>query len=232
MLKKLLFAVLSGIMIVPIVVLSACSSGVSQADYDRLNNELNALQGQLAQAQQELAQSQNVTSGYLVSGQQYDELSSRYAALENNFQVLTAEQEKLRQDYDLLKHDYDLLTTTNISTGDVEQAIFSLINQERSRNGLGELAWGKNLYLYAIANDQNMADSRSEEYSTYASWQDIYWATGYPSVGDITDATMTIWKNRDKFQANFLNVIPGYGAVAVYQSGDIYYITYIASQFP
>jgi hypothetical protein len=243
---KRVLAVIPGLMVAVLVTLSACSSGISQEDYNRLKDELSDLQARL-----ELAQSQNASGQ--VSFQQYQDLSSRYTTLESDFRsvqasltVLQAQLATLRQQYDAreidyetlraqyetLKKDYARLTADNISTDDIEQAIFDLINRERSLNGLAELAWGKNLYLIADTNNQVMTESKSRTPSSYASWQDVHWATGYRTVGDIALATLTIWQNGLQYQQNFLNAVAAYGAVAVYQSGDIYYITYIASQFP
>ncbi|MFA5317333.1 MAG: CAP domain-containing protein, partial [Dehalococcoidales bacterium] len=145
-------------------------------------------------------------------------------ALDNDFRALQTE-------HDALRRDYDLLTAAEISAGDVEQMLFDLINQERIAGGRAELAWGKNLYSYAISNSRNMAANQSHEQSSYASWQDVHWAAGYRTADDLVNATMIIWQNSPQYQQNILNAVPTYGAVAVYQSGDIFYITYMSSQF-
>jgi len=232
--KKRKGTILAVLLLAVVLALSACSSGVPQADYNRLLDELSQVQDQLVQAQQALA-SQNATLATMVTAQQYQDLSGRYTALENSFQMLQGEQQKLQQDYEGLKQQYDAITSANISTsistGDVEQMLFNMINQERVQRGIKELAWGRNLYVEATTNDQNMASSKTLKGSSYSSWQAYWWATGYQSSEDMANATMTVWKNQALYEPNFFNVVAAYGAVAVYQSGDIYYITFIASQF-
>lgn len=227
--KKRAITVIAALLATVTLVLSACSSGVPQADYSRLQDEIDQIQFQLNQAQQALV-SLNATS---VSGQLYQDLNGRYAILESNYQTLQAEQQKLTQDYNQLKQNDGALVSANISinAGDVEQLLFNMINQERTQNGLKELAWGRNLYDYAIQNNHNMAANQSHERSSYTSWQAVSWATGYRTSADMAGAVMTIWKNELQYQQNFFNVVAVYGAVAVYQSGDIYYVTFIASQF-
>lgn len=182
-------------------------------------------QGQFEQARLALLAAENQTS------QQYQDLNNLYRELSNHYSTLERDFKALQAELEVLRQPSENVTTPAINTGDVEQKLFTLINQERKSHGLAEFMWGKNLYWYATTNGQNMAANKSQEHSSYASWQEVFRATGYRSGEDMASAAMVVWKNRSQYQQNFLNTVPTYGAVGVYQSGDIFYITYIASQF-
>jgi hypothetical protein len=47
----------------------------------------------------------------------------------------------------------------------------------------------------------------------------------------MANAAFTVWKNRQGYERSFLSVGANYGAVAVYKSGEIFYITYVADYF-
>jgi hypothetical protein len=118
-----------------------------------------------------------------------------------------------------------------INEEDVEQAVFKLINQERTNNGLDELMWGDNIYKWAIANSRSMATNKRLEYIEYIGWQEIFWATGYGTPDRIAQSALTVWKNRQQYERYFLSAGAKYGAVAVYKSGEIFYITYVADYY-
>ena len=68
-------------------------------------------------------------------------------------------------------------------------------------------------------------------YSSYGAFQELFRAVGYDTAEKISEAAMTIWENGNQYDRKFLNSGTLYGAVAVYKSGEIYYITYIADYF-
>jgi uncharacterized protein YkwD len=163
---------------------------------------------------------------------QFDTVKSEAESLRASYEELSIDYEELNNKYEELSKQFDILTETpaEIIEGDVEQALFQLINQERIDNGLDELMWGKFRYKDAIAHSQNMATNKKFEYPEYG-WQEIFWATGYSTVDEIANAAFTVWKNTRLYEIAFLNKVTLYGAVAVYKSGEIFYITYLADYF-
>jgi uncharacterized protein YkwD len=106
-----------------------------------------------------------------------------------------------------------------------------LVNEERKKNGLNELEWGTNLYKWAQANSKRMATEQDLVYSDYGAFQELFRAVGYDTVERLCEAVMIIWENGNQYERKFLNAGTLYGTVAVYKSGEIYYITYIADYF-
>ena len=252
--------VLSMLLIMVLFSVLSCAPTVSQEEYDRVSNELSAVQSQLASLQDKLSevellqfQNEELKRQYDAAKSeretiqaQYDELSTEYEELnkqidtvKSEFETMQAESEALSTEFEELNNEYEELSeqynilmegTTEINEGDIEQATFELVNQERIDNGLAELEWGTYLYKEALANSRNMATRKRIEYPEFG-WQEVFWATGYGRADRIAKAAVTIWKNSLKYETNFLNAVTKYGAIAVYKSGEIFYITYVADYF-
>ena len=248
--------VLSMLLVMALFSMTSCSPKVSQQEYDRVSSELSAIQSQLASLQGKLSeaeslQAQNeelserydtVKSEFETMQAKYEELSGNYdklhlmqsehEAMQAKYEELSAKYEELNSKYEELSKKYEEATEepAEINEEDVEQAIFELVNQDRRDNGLDELMWGKYRYKDAIAHSRYMATTKKLEYPEYG-WQEIFWATGYSTADEIANAALTVWKNRLQYEKAFLNKATLYGAVAVYKSGEIYYITYLADYF-
>ena len=251
---------LSMLLVMALFSVPSCAPTVSQEEYDRVSNELSAIQSQLSSLQDklseaELLQAQNeelkrqydaVKSERETMRAQYEELSTEYEELnkqidtvKSEFETMQAEYEELSTEYEELNNKYEELSeqydiimegTAEINEEDVEQAVFELINQERVNNGLDELEWGVHLYKSALSNSRDMATRKRLEYPEFG-WQEVFWATGYGRADRIANAALTVWKNSLKYETNFLNAVTKYGAIAVYKSGEIFYITYVADYF-
>jgi len=252
--------ILSVLLVIALLSVPSCAPTVSQQEYDRVSNELSAIQRQLELVQGKLAEAESLQAKYeelskqhdMVKSEretmqtQYEELSTEYEELNKQhdmvksefetmqakYEGLSTEYEELNNKYEELSKQYDILVEepAEISEGDVEQALFKLINQERKNNGLDELMWGRYRYKDAIAHSRYMATSKKLEYPEYG-WQEIFWATGYSTADEIANAALTVWKNHLSYEITFLNRVTYYGAVAVYKSGEIFYITYAADYF-
>ena len=232
----------------------SCAPKVSQQEYERVNNELSAIQSQLALLQDKLAEAETMQVEYQKLnmkheelGKQYDTLKSEYEAMQAKHQKLSTEYEELNKQYNNVKSEYETLEIrykelseqsevvieeiTEINEEDVEQAIFKLVNRERENNGLDEQLWGANIYKWARTNSVNMAKNQQIEYSEWPSWQEVYWATGYSTADEIAESALKIWQNSKGYEQKILNSVATYGAVAVHKFGEIFYITYIASNF-
>ncbi len=196
--------------------------------FDTAKSELETLQAQnealgkqfdTVKSEVETLQAQNEKLG-----KQYDTVKSEFLTLQAQYEELSAEYDELSQQGEVVEE------TAEIIEADIEQALFALVNQERINDGIDELMWGVNIYKSALANSRNMATRKRLEYPEYG-WQEIFWATGYSTTDGIANAALTVWKNRLLYETTFLNRVTKYGAVGVYKSGEIFYITYVADNF-
>ena len=234
----------------------SCAQGVPQQEYDRVSGELQTIQDQIAAMQSKLAEAQSLKTANDLLNEQleaanseleaaetaYQKISADYDALESTvgseletvkaqYEDLSAEYTELNKQFEELSEQLGVGGAAEINERDIEQIIFDLINQERTDSGLDEMALGENLYKWALTNSRNMAASKQLEYHEYIGWQDVFRATGYRSADEIAAAAMVIWKETKQYERNFLNVGADFGAVGVYKSGEIYYITFMADYF-
>ena len=236
--RKIAFLVI--LLVMALLSLPACTSGVSQQEYDGVSNQLSEMKDQLESMQAKLAEYETAQAKYEELSRQYESLKREYLAVQARYEDLTKQHNTLKSEYAMvqtryeeLSKQYDAITavTAAFNERDVEQAVFNLVNQKRRNNGLDELIWGDNLYLRALANSRDMAANKSLEYVSFSGWQEVDWVTGYDTADKMADALLTIWENRLTYEQNILNSVPAYGAVGVSKSGDIFYITYLASHF-
>ena len=248
--------IISALLVVLLLVSTSCTSGVSQEEYDRVKNERSAIQGELASLQSKLAESMALQAQNEVLNSKLDALQGEYEVLQTKYEELITEHDELSGDYDNVQSEYEAMqakyedltaeyeelskqseavveeeeeVVVEITEEDVEHAVFELVNQDRRNNGLDELIWSDLLHKWAIRNSRDMATKASYEYSTYAGWQEIFWAAGYSTADEIANAALIIWKNSPQYELNILNKHADYTTVAVYKSEEVYYITYIAS---
>ncbi len=234
------------LLVLTLYFVSACGSTVSQQEYDRVNNELIAvheqvesLQGKLDEAEILKAQNEELITQSDAVKSEYNKLKAQNEELNKQSDAVKSEYDKSKADYEELITQYQELskkcsavaevTAEPINEQDAEQALFELINQERKNNGLDEMVWGVNLYKAAQNSNKDMVRSQQIEYPSFGSYQEALWVTGYTDADTMTKAVLTIWKNTDNYELKFLNYVTEYGAVAVYKSGEIYYITYISA---
>ena len=237
---------------------ASCGQGDLQEQIDILKTQLADANSQVAELQQKLFEAQALESQYDTLKDQYADLQTENEAnlasidtmgatieqLDMQVNQLTgtnaahvAEIAELQQEYDSLKAQYDLLLglEAGISVDNIEQALFELINQERISHGLNALQPGHNLSDWALINSQRMAVSKEFEYydDTWVPFQRVFIAAGYSSLDSLVNGAMTTWKSHALFyQEKVLSEDAIYGAVRAVQSGDIYYITFMASNYP
>ena len=243
--------IISVFLVLILLISMSCASGVSQEEHERVKNELNAVQGELASLQSKLTEAVALQA-------QYEELNNRNAALESEFDAMQTRHEELGAEYDELNIKYDTLQSeyealqsnyedliteyeelskryeaaveevVEIAEEDVEQALFELINADRVEKGLDILPWREALRKVARENSLYLAMNKGLIYPEYdREWREVYWAAGYNSAAEIAEATYLEWKSRDKYEKYFLETYLDYGAVGVYKSEDIFYITYL-----
>jgi len=216
-----------GVMFLLISLLLVGCGGISEEAYNAVKSERDAVQAQVTNLQSEASAMQAEYDGLQAD---YDEVKSEFETLQAEHEELSAENDELKVRNEELSEQLGILVeeTGEIIEADVEQAVFELANQERVDNGLEALEWGKYLYKTAIANSRDMAESGQLEYPSRAAGKEIHRAAGYSTADGMANATLIIWRGTSHFDVNFLVKGARYGAVGVYKSGDIFYITYMA----
>jgi uncharacterized protein YkwD len=238
-----------------------CAPSVSQKEYDSVKSELSDAKGQIATLQLKSNEAMTIEAQYDLLKTQYEELNkqnaarsseietikteygalnTKYEQLKSQYDVKNSEMQTLQTKYDALSDKFQKLQTqydtvvqgsVNLDEEEIDQAIFRLINDERTMNGVAELLWGRYLYTSALQNSREMAETGRYQYSEVgAVWQDIFWAVSYGTVEQVANAALTSWKVNDyKYQYDIINPGSIYGAVGTYKLGGIYYITYLTS---
>jgi DNA repair exonuclease SbcCD ATPase subunit len=235
---------------------------VAPADYESVKSDLAAAKAQLDAQQKELVEAQSLKSQYDDLQSEYDQLQQQYNARSADFDTLKAQYDALvsggdqaYQDlvnqnaalagqladlqalYQALKEEHDLAAqqAAQVNEANIEAALFNAINVDRVNNGVGILLPATHVRDVAQQISEDMARLKQLIYDNqlHVPYQDVYQATGYRSVDDLVNATMTIWKSEAlRYEINVLNSLAIYGTVYVVQDGGIYYITFMASNYP
>ena len=215
----------------------SCAPSVSQQEYERVKDKLSAVRSELESMQDTLAEAAVLKENNEELNRQYDVLQSKYDGFVKQYEELKSGHDSLQTAYEALTSEYKELSSkydallaeaeATVIEEDLEQAIFELINQDRTGNGIEELVWGIYLYKQARNNSRDMAANQQLQYSDYGSYQEIYRATGYTSAQKLAEDVFTIWKETRLYEQHFLNSSMVHGAVGVYKSDEIYNITYI-----
>ncbi|MFC2032941.1 CAP domain-containing protein [Chloroflexota bacterium] len=218
--------------------LSSTQSELSstQSELRAIQRELSAIQRELSAIQSELSTTQTELSAT------YSELSSTQTSAERELtslksklaeaDIMQAQFKELSSKYEGLKKQYDAIIegegTAEIDEEGIERAVFELINQERINNGLDELIWHGGLYSSARTNNNKMAETGTLQHPEDPSFIQVFWFLGYGTADSIANTALKMWKdNLYSYKQNVLNNAV-YGAVSVYKSEEILYITYIS----
>ncbi|OGO31894.1 MAG: hypothetical protein A2Z29_02635 [Chloroflexi bacterium RBG_16_56_11] len=255
--KKMATILLLGTMI--LTGASACTKTVTPAETTEIvGDELAAAKAEIDRIEQELVEAQLVTAELDAMVAKLEELEKRYDSKVSELDVAAAQYTKLKLDYvDLtqksntstqnyatlenqfreLQRELDLIAqkAAEINEASIADALFSLINQARTSQGLAAITWNDNLRVLLETNGKNMAESKQYQYYSlvWVPFQEVFWATGYASVESLTGAAMTVWKSNSlRYSNNVLADDAKYGAVGVYNVDGIYYITFGASVYP
>jgi hypothetical protein len=253
---KLLSVLIIGVLILGSV--ASCSQEDLQEQVDILTADLVVANEQLAALQKKLVEAEIVEGQYDELSAEYndlkdqndtnleeieslgvtiDALGDEITELMNTNDAQASQIETLQTDYDSLKAQYDLLINlgAGITEENIAEALFDLICQERIAHGLNALEPGHNLEDWSLINSQNMAYSKEFEYytGTWVPFQRVFIAAGYSSLDRLVNAVMMTWQSHQLFyEENVLSEDALYGAVSVVESGGIYYITFMASNYP
>ena len=224
----------------------SCAQGVSQADYDSVKSKLSQAESQLKALQDKVPVTVTVTTP---PGTQPADLSKTIEDLKKQIesyagQIKTLEAQKktaedslkdLNLKYAELQKQYAALTRPPdvITEESVEQAIFALINQERTKNNVPALEWGKNLYNITKQHGKYMYENSRYEPSSWPFFQEIYWGAGYTSADNLANGALLVWQNfQYRYEHGILSKAFKYGGVGAYKSGEVFYITFMAADVP
>ncbi|MFC2067159.1 CAP domain-containing protein [Chloroflexota bacterium] len=253
--------ILSMLSIIILLSMLNCAPSISQEEYNSMMSELSDTKNQVTTLKDKLAEAAAIEGQYQDLNIEYeelrkqhdarideiqtikselDELNTAYEQLKEqddaritDIQAIQAKYDELNEGFEVLKGQYNsIIQDTVFSVEEIDQAIYELINQERKNSGVDELEWGKNLYTWAKENSREMAEKGQYKYSDWASWQEILVTSGHKTLDDIANGALNIWKTNDyRYRYHIINTQSKYGAVATYKLGEIYYITYMASNF-
>ncbi len=226
--------------------LSCSQGGVPQADYDAIKNKLAQAESQLKALQDKAPATITVTAPVGTQPadltKTIDELKKQIEAYAGQIKTLdslktTAENglKDLNAKYAELQKQIQALTAppAPFTEEAVEQAIFGLINQERTRAGAPELAWGRNLYNITRQHGKYMYDNSRYEPSSWPFFQEIYWGAGYTSADKLANGALLVWKNFEyRYEHGILSRAFKYGAVGAYKVGEVFYITFMGADVP
>ena len=216
--------------IIIILGMANCSPSVSLEDYESLESELRDAESQLTTLHEELDEAALIEEQYQSLNISFEELQGQYDARNDEMETLRTEYDELNTKYEQLLEQEDVQDIV-FDEEEIEQVIFTLINQERTNNDVEELDWGKHLYDKCKLNSREMAERGKFQYpEETGTTGEVFMATKYKSIDQLADATLTIWKNNEyRYKYQIINEQHIYGAVGVERAGDTYYITYLVS---
>ena len=226
---------------------SSPEGGVSQEEYDALKAQLDTANARIA----ELEAAPPVTISLPDEQSLHDEIDSLNAQIatlgdqvtdlnnKNNDLIkekasLEAQYEELNAEYEEIQAKLAELTYKEPFTEDnIEAEIMRLLNEDRVAAGIDEFVVGETLYKQAKRNSQKMADTGKLVIVSTTFYQVTFWAAGYDTVEAVANGALLTWKiGTYPYENNVLFAYNKYGAVGAAISGEIVYITLLASPYP
>lgn len=253
--KTMKIIALSTLSLVILIGAFSCGGGgIAQEEYDALQAQLNNAQDRVAEAEAEIAalkaaagepsaspDTQPLQNEIASLETQVADLGNEISALNEQNNILNQDKATLEVQYADLNAQYDELEATltqltqpvTITKEEVESEIFNLLNEERIKAGKPEFTWGSAMYNVAKNNSRTMAELGKVTTSSLVLYEETFWAIHYDTVAEIAAAAIFTWMaNEYRFEHGALLASNTYGAVGVYQSGDVFYITFTASSSP
>lgn len=126
--------------------------------------------------------------------------------------------------------------------GDIEQAIFQIVNQRREEAGLTQLSYNANMQYYARIKSKDMGDRGyfnhvnpdgvymnqiiKADGISYRAWgENIAYIEGLTDYGALANRFMSNWMNSQGHKDNILSSNFSSIGIGVYKAGDTYYAT-------
>ncbi len=124
----------------------------------------------------------------------------------------------------------------------VEQSIYNKVNEERAKNGLGQLSYNTTMQKYARIKSQDMGDNNYFDHKdlsgnlitakmqndgvSYNAWgENIAYISGVSDAEALASQFMTNWMNSSGHRANILSTNFSSIGVGVYKVGNRVYAT-------
>jgi uncharacterized protein YkwD len=226
---------------------SCAETGITQEDYDNLKTQLSEAEAKIAslEAKQEVPTAE---SDDQLLKDEISTLEAKVVELESEITKLDEQNDTLTQDKAFLEAQYTELNTKyeelqeilaeqtqpeTITTEQIENEIFRLLNEARVEAGVPEFIWGNTMYNAAKQNSRKMAETGKVTTTSLVAYVETFWAIHYETVDKIARAALLSWQaNQYRFEHGALLVSNEYGAIGVYESGPIFYITFMASGYP
>ena len=225
--------------------------GEAQDEIATLESELAAAKSEVKESIESSPEYQDLLKDYNSAVAELETTNDEYDALSTEHEQLITQHETLQSQNESNLNQINLLQTQNaqlqaqvdnltppfppIAPTDIENTLFDRINEERAIAGLDILKQGKNLIDFTRSNSLAMSVAKQNVIfdDNWVPHQLHFIAGGYHTITDIIEATMIIWtSNILAYNNNVLADDVIYGAVGVVETGGIYYITYIASDYP
>ena len=179
---------------------------------------------------------------YRDSQAQVDSLTAQLADLNDSYNATRAQADvyaariaDLQKQIDELSANTTTTTPLPLTADNIQTALWARINNERAGAGVSHLQPGNNLQGWADQHVQQMAAAHRTTTYTDATVgvQAANMAIGYQSVSELVDAAILYWKISPSWYSSvILATGVNYGAVAVLQSGSVFYISFMASDYP
>jgi len=98
---------LSMLLVIAIFSVPSCAPTVSQQEYDRVSNELRAIESQLASLQGELAEAELMQAKYEELSTEYEELNKQFDDVKSESETMQVKYEELSTEYEELNKQFD-----------------------------------------------------------------------------------------------------------------------------
>ncbi|MDD4860123.1 MAG: CAP domain-containing protein [Dehalococcoidales bacterium] len=223
---------------------ASCAPTVPQEDYDKVSGELSTAQSQLVSLQTKLTEAEKAGAQSKTQitdlNKQIEAGAAELKTIKTKLDALTAQKNSTDSELAALQTKYTdldaryqalLKTPAPVAAGDLEQALFKQINDERTKSGVKALSWNASIYSDVLNNSKKMAANQRLEYPVQGTYQQVYRAAGYTDAQKMAESVLLVWKNTEYYKDRFLYSVLEYGSIAVYISEGVYNITYVADSY-
>ena len=110
---------------------------------------------------------------------------------------------------------------------DIEQQVFSLINEQRKAEGLLILTWDRKLEGKAQEHSELMVITQNYEHSDENVFENLYWGINV-SPARLAKSCFDAWIESNRHKSNILEPSIKYGAVGIAGDGTSTFVTFMA----
>ncbi len=196
----------------------AAAGQIDPADYSALQQQYQSSQAQVDSLTAQLA---NASKSYDAAQAEIDDYVTQIADLQQQIDELSAP------------------ATTEppvpLTEGSIQTVLWDRVNQERAAAGVSQLTTGQHLVQWSAQHVQQMDTAHHTTTFTDATIpvQAAYMAVGYQEVYELVDAVIYTWKISPQWYSDqILQPNVSYGGLSVLESGEVFYISFMASNYP